>query len=165
MDITIVKMILQKQGMCILNICHMSIFNSNFYTCIIGVIMVSEDNDKDWFGPTLLPSSPHVLEGPDNMRTASTPIRPPYGHEATTYWFVHFDASDPPSSPAESFLSPSPSPRSLSVLSHESSQSSLSSSPLSTPKDSCGVGDMWPFLIEEDSHHICKLCRYDHHFL
>ncbi len=127
--------------------------------------MVSEDNNEDWFGPTLPPSSPHVLEGPDDIRTASTPIcPPPHGCKATTYQFVHFDAPDPPSSPAESFLSPSPSPRPLSVLSHESSQSSPSSSPLSTPKDSHGAGDVWPFFIEEDGHHVCKLCRYDHHF-
>ncbi|KAK0458858.1 uncharacterized protein EV420DRAFT_1479527 [Desarmillaria tabescens] len=121
------------------------------------VTIVSEDNDEDWFGPTLPPSSPHVLEGPEDIRTPSTPVHPPpHRREATTYRFVHFDAPDPPLSPVESSPLPSPSSKSSSVLSHESSPSS---SPSPTQKDSRGAGDIWPFFVEEDSHRICKLCR------
>ncbi|PBK88349.1 hypothetical protein ARMGADRAFT_1034021 [Armillaria gallica] len=34
----------------------------------LSVTIVSEDNDKAWFSPTLPPSSPHVLEGPDDRK-------------------------------------------------------------------------------------------------
>ncbi|PBK80382.1 hypothetical protein ARMGADRAFT_1040113 [Armillaria gallica] len=34
----------------------------------LSVTMVSEDNDKAWFSPTLPPFSPHILEGPDDRK-------------------------------------------------------------------------------------------------
>ncbi len=93
---------------------------------MVGVTTVSEDDEEEEENPfvpslqTLLPQSPHILEGPNDLPTPDQ-----RRNEARTYQFVHFEApSVNPPSPS----SPSSSP-SLPLHSPALSFTSLPSTP------------------------------------